>query len=266
MVRHLNIQQAARAAGVAPSAIRWWERRGLLDPERTARGHRRYAEEDLSRIRHIWRLRAVQGLNLAAIAATLSADGDRRDERQPSRPNRELGRRLQALRKRRGFTLRESSRRTGLARSFISAIEQGAERPSVASLQKLARSYRTTISELTAPRNQVGGKVIRAGKYRALPMLGDGIRIEQLAEGRCVMDCHRYTLNPGAASQGQYAHEGEEFIHVLSGQFEITLDGREHYRLGRDDSMYFKSTSFHSWINPGPDVAVLIWINTPPTF
>jgi len=266
LVRHLNIQQAARAAGVAPSAIRWWERRGLLDPERTARGHRRYAEEDLSRIRHIWRLRAVQGLNLAAIAATLSADGDRRDERQPSRPNRELGRRLQALRKRRGFTLRESSRRTGLARSFISAIEQGAERPSVASLQKLARSYRTTISELTAPRNQVGGKVIRAGKYRALAMLGDGIRIEQLAEGRCVMDCHRYTLNPGAASQGQYAHEGEEFIHVLSGQFEITLDGREHYRLGREDSMYFKSTSFHSWINPGPDVAVLIWINTPPTF
>jgi len=266
LIRHLNIQQAARAAGVAPSAIRWWERRGLLDPERTARGHRRYAEEDLSRIRHIWRLRAVQGLNLAAIAATLPADGDRRDDRRPSRPNRELGRRLQALRKRRGFSLRESSRRTGLARSFISAIEQGAERPSVASLQKLARSYRTTISELTAPRNQVGGKVIRAGKYRALPMLGDGIRIEQLAEGRYVMDCHRYTLNPGAASQGQYAHEGEEFIHVLSGQFEITLDGREHYRLGREDSMYFKSTSFHSWINPGPDVAVLIWINTPPTF
>src|SRR5439155_8240408 len=74
LVRHLNIQQAARAAGVARSAIRWWERRGLLDPERTARGHRRYAEEDLSRIRHIWRLRAVQGRNLAAIAATLSAD------------------------------------------------------------------------------------------------------------------------------------------------------------------------------------------------
>src|SRR5438876_7360010 len=105
LVRHLNIQQAARAAGVAPSAIRWWERRGLLDPERTARGHRRYAEEDLSRIRHIWRLRAVQGLNLAAIAATLSADGETGDERQPPRPNRERGRPRQAPRTRRGLRL-----------------------------------------------------------------------------------------------------------------------------------------------------------------
>src|SRR5438093_5327309 len=226
LIRHLNIQQAARAAGVAPSAIRWWERLGLRDPERTARGHRRYAEEDLSRIRHIWRLRAVQGLNLAAIAATLSTDEDRRDERRPSRLNRELGRRLQALRKRRGFTLRESSRRTGLARSFISAIEQGAERPSVASLQKLARSYRTTISELTAPRNQVGGKVIRAGKYRALAMLGDGIRIEQLAEGRCVMDCHRYKLNTGAESQGQDEHDSEMNIQVSACLFDLTCDVR----------------------------------------
>src|SRR5256886_13503086 len=120
LTRPLNFQQAAGAGGVPRWAIGWWGRRGLLDPERTARGHRRYAEEDLSRIRHIWRLRAVQGLNLAAIAATLPADGDRRDDRRPSRQNRELGRRLQALRKRRGFSLRESSRRTGLARSFIS--------------------------------------------------------------------------------------------------------------------------------------------------
>src|SRR5438552_18348433 len=141
LVRHLNIQQAARAAGVAPSAIRWWERRGLLDPERTARGHRRYAEEDLSRIRHIWRLRAVQGLNLAAIAATLPADGDRRDDRRPSRQNRELGRRLQALRKRRGFSLRESRRRQGLARSVIRAVERAGDRPRVASLQTVRQKY-----------------------------------------------------------------------------------------------------------------------------
>src|SRR5438034_3645212 len=71
-------------------------------------------------------------------------------------------------------------------------------------------------------------------------MLGDGVKIEQLAEGRCAMDCQRFTLSPGAGSRGQYSHEGEEFIHVLSGRFEITLDGRQRYQLDR------KSTRLNS--------------------
>src|SRR5207245_7530991 len=89
--------------------------------------------------------------------------------------------------------------------------------------------------------------------YRVLPMLGHGVKIEQLAEGRCAMDCQRFTLSPGAGSRGQYSHEGEEFIHVLSGRFEITLDGRQRYQLNAGDSMYFESTSLHAWVNPGSD-------------
>lgn len=219
----------------------------------------------MSLIRHIRRLRSVQGLNLAAIAAILAGDGGRKPQGQPSEGSQQLDRRLQALRARSGLTLRAVSRKTGLAPSFISAIETGAGRPSVASLQKLVRCYGTTVSAMTH-QARVTWKVIRAGKYRVLPMLGEGIKIEQLAEGRCAMDCNRYTLSPGAGSQGQYAHEGEEFIHVLSGRFEITLDGCERYRLSAGDSMYFKSSSLHAWVNAGPDVAVLLWINTPPTF
>src|SRR2546427_48748 len=76
----------------------------------------------------------------------------------------------------------------------------------------------------------------------------------------------RFTLSPGAGSRGQYSHEGEEFIHVLSGRFEITLDGRQRYQLNAGDSMYFESTSLHAWVNPGSETTMLLWINTPPTF
>lgn len=262
----LNIQIAAQAAGVSPSALRLWEGRGLVSPRKTRTGHRRYTQEDVSRIRDIVRLRSLQGLNLAAIKAILGVDGTRSTGGRKSRGARELGRRLQALRSRQALTLREVSERTGLAVSFVSSIEHGAGRPSVASLKKLARCYGTTVSALGAGRGQREGKVIRAGRYRKLPMLGEGIKIEQLAEGRCAMDCQRFTLSPGAGSQGQYSHEGEEFIHVLSGRFDITLDGRERYRLGPGDSMYFLSTSLHAWANPGPEPTVLLWINTPPTF
>lgn len=262
---YLNIHTTAKAAGVSPSALRLWERRGLVTPRKTPSGHRRYTHEDVSRIRDIRRLRSVQGLNLAAIATVLGANGQG-PAGTPPPGHRELGRRLQALRASRGLTLREVSRETSLAPSFISSIEHGVGHPSVASLQKLARCYGTTVSALTAGRTRPEGKVIRAGRYRVLPMLGQGIKVEQLAEGRCAMDCQRFTLNPGAGSQGQYAHEGEEFIHVLSGRFEITLDGHERYRLGPGDSMYFESTSLHAWVNPGPGATVLLWINTPPTF
>ena len=263
---YLNIHTTAKAAGVSPSALRLWERRGLVVPTKTASGHRRYTQDDVSRIRDIRRLRSLQGLNLAAIAATLGVNGHGPARGGPPEAVRELGRRLQALRARTGLTLRQASRKTGLAPSYISSIEHGVGQPSVASLQKLARCYGTTVSALTARRTRAAGKVIRAGRYRVLPMLGEGIKIEQLAEGRLAMDCHRFTLAPGAGSEGQYAHEGEEFIHVLSGRFELTLAGRERYRLGPGDSMYFKSSALHAWRNPGSDLTALLWINTPPTF
>ncbi len=97
-------------------------------------------------------------------------------------------------------------------------------------------------------------------------MLGKGIKVEQLAEGQWTMECQRFIVRPGAGSEGPYAHAGEEFIYVLAGQFEITLDGRERHRLGAGDSAYFKSSSHHAWRNPGTKTAVLLWINTPPTF
>jgi DNA-binding transcriptional MerR regulator/quercetin dioxygenase-like cupin family protein len=266
MPTEVPIHVAARAMGVNPSTLRLWERSGLVTPRRTSSGHRRYTPHDLSRIRDIKRLRSVQQLNLAAIRTILGVEraGPSGAAQASGEPG--LGRQLHATRVHQGLTLREVSRRTGLAISFLNSIEHGTGRPSIASLTKLARCYGSTISALTSRRIRSAGKVIQAGRYRTLPMLGEGIKVEQLAEGQWAMECQRFTIHPGAGSEGQYAHEGEEFIHVLAGQFEIILDGREQYRLRPGDSTYFKSTSYHAWRNPGTETAVLLWINTPPTF
>jgi DNA-binding transcriptional MerR regulator/transcriptional regulator with XRE-family HTH domain len=68
----LGIQEAAREVGVSPSALRLWERQGLLAPRRTPGGARRYGPEDMRRIREIRRLRTIEGLNAAAIMRWLS--------------------------------------------------------------------------------------------------------------------------------------------------------------------------------------------------
>ncbi|WP_200257610.1 MerR family transcriptional regulator, partial [Halorhodospira neutriphila] len=48
------IRTVARVTGVNPVTLRAWERRyGLLQPQRTAKGHRLYTEADIARVRRI---------------------------------------------------------------------------------------------------------------------------------------------------------------------------------------------------------------------
>lgn len=69
----LSIGELARRAGVSESTLRAWERRyGLLEPERTAGGHRRYRLEDLERIAQLLEL-VDDGLAVGTAAAHVRA-------------------------------------------------------------------------------------------------------------------------------------------------------------------------------------------------
>jgi DNA-binding transcriptional MerR regulator len=57
----LTISATAEAAGISAHTLRYYERAGLIDPvERATSGHRRYAEDDLARIRFIGYLRRTR--------------------------------------------------------------------------------------------------------------------------------------------------------------------------------------------------------------
>ncbi len=70
-----GISVAADLVGMAPQALRLYEQRGLVDPDRTEGGTRRYSENDLERLHRIGQLLA-DGLNLAGIAAVLDLERD----------------------------------------------------------------------------------------------------------------------------------------------------------------------------------------------
>jgi DNA-binding transcriptional MerR regulator len=56
----LTISDAAAKSGISAHTLRYWERAGLLQPvTRNGSGHRRYAEEDLERIKFLTKLRAT---------------------------------------------------------------------------------------------------------------------------------------------------------------------------------------------------------------
>jgi MerR family transcriptional regulator/heat shock protein HspR len=81
-----GISVAAELVGTGIQNLRLYERRGLLDPDRTNGGTRRYSVKDVERLRRIGELLAA-GLNLAGVALVLDLEADNaqlraeRDER-----------------------------------------------------------------------------------------------------------------------------------------------------------------------------------------
>lgn len=70
-----GISTAAELVGTKLQNLRLYERKGLLSPDRTTGGTRRYSEDDLARLRRIGQL-LTSGLNLAGIAMVLDLELD----------------------------------------------------------------------------------------------------------------------------------------------------------------------------------------------
>ena len=69
------ISVAAEMTSMQIQNLRVYERRGLLDPDRTPGGTRLYSPADIERLHHIGEL-LRQGLNLAGIAMVLALEAD----------------------------------------------------------------------------------------------------------------------------------------------------------------------------------------------
>ena len=67
----LTISEVSRRSGVAASALRFYEERGLIRSERAGSGHRRYAREVLRRVAFIVFAQRV-GLTLDEVGAELA--------------------------------------------------------------------------------------------------------------------------------------------------------------------------------------------------
>ncbi|HEU65576.1 MAG TPA: MerR family transcriptional regulator [Chloroflexi bacterium] len=65
------ISVAARMVGIEAHTLRYYERLGLLQPERSSGNIRLYSEEDIERLRYIKTLMSDCGVNLAGVEVVL---------------------------------------------------------------------------------------------------------------------------------------------------------------------------------------------------
>jgi DNA-binding transcriptional MerR regulator len=232
-----RISEVSSLLNVSASTLRQWENVGLTAPARTQGGYRVYSAQQVEQLKRIQNLRSKNGLNIGAIRQSLGV---------VVKPGTQNG------------TAREASA------GFLSCLERGQVHASISTLQKLAVFYETTVLTFFGSSSKPG-KLVRPAERKKLSN-EPGISIELLAHGSTAMEPHLFRLAPGTSSGESYFHEGEEFIYVIRGSCEIWLDEVEYYRLRMGDCLYFSSAQTHRWSNPFAQEALLLWVNTPPTF
>ena len=174
-----------------------------------------------------------------------------------------LGKKLNALRKAKGLTLKELGSAAELSASFISQVERGLTSPTVISLARIARALGVAPSYFfpAAPKHS---PVVR--KYARQPFqvnAGDiyYARLGSEFEGR-KLEPLLTTYPPGFTNE-KYAHTGEEFVYVVEGQVVFVVDGQE-YALSAGDTIHYNAETPHHLENRSSAPVHLLYITTEP--
>jgi MerR family transcriptional regulator/heat shock protein HspR len=91
------ISIAAELAGVHPQTLRMYERKGLLQPQRTEGRARRYSDRDIEHVRMIQELTQAAGMNLAGVEMVMRMTRQMEEMEQRMEQLRREAERLHAL-------------------------------------------------------------------------------------------------------------------------------------------------------------------------
>jgi transcriptional regulator with XRE-family HTH domain len=180
-----------------------------------------------------------------------------------------VGKVIRTLRKEKGLSLKELSRRAGLSTSFLSMVERGRSSLALTSLNNVAKALDTDLADLFASERKVrvshplphvsraeeDGRLSIAASQRVYKVLSPrvpGLILEPLL----------VTVRPNSDLEEPYSHEGEEFAYVIEGELLFTMDSEE-YRLGPGDSIHLLPTVPHAIRNDTDEPAKVLWVLTP---
>jgi transcriptional regulator with XRE-family HTH domain len=138
------------------------------------------------------------------------------------------------------MTLKGLGREAGLSHPFLSQLERGLARPSVLSVERIARALDVPVSTLWTTPRQAPARVVRAPD--ADNGAARGVR-ELVAEGS-TLRVRELTGGPRSWPEEGDTTTGEVMVYVVRGVVEIDLDGEVH-ALQEGDSLFFDGTVPH---------------------
>ena len=173
----------------------------------------------------------------AAIAATLD----------------QVGPRLKRLRAQRGITLTGLASTTGISKSTLSRLETGQRRPTLELLLALSQAYRVSLDDL------VGAPDVGDPRIRLKPGRVKGRTVIPLTRQPDGMQAWKIVIPTGKADPEPRAHDGHEWIYVLSGHLRLVL-GDKDWVLGTGEVAEFDTTVPHWFGSTGDEPAEILSI------
>jgi transcriptional regulator with XRE-family HTH domain len=172
-----------------------------------------------------------------------------------------LGARVRELRHDRGLTLKALGRQAGLSHPFLSQLERGLARPSVGSVERIARALEVPVSALWAARAPDGPRVIRAdeGPVTAHPEAGAPGGVRELTLSDAVMRVREWSGGGRSWPDEAETTTGEVLLYVFRGAIEVELDGIVH-DLGAGDALRFDGALRHRFRRGGPATTRALYV------
>ncbi|WP_163557180.1 XRE family transcriptional regulator [Halomonas sp. NO4] len=181
-----------------------------------------------------------------------------------------LGERLRELRLANQWTLEDVSRRTGLARSTLSKIENDQISPTFTAVQKLINGLGIDLPQLlTPPRSQprtMGRRDLTRrgdGQHHPTPTYEHELLSCELAQKRMIPFKTIVRARHFDEFSEWVRHDGEEFLMVLEGAVRLYTEFYEPLTLGAGDSIYFDSDMGHALVSVSDEDAVVLSVCTP---
>lgn len=264
-----NINQVAKMLGVVPATIRNWEKGGLFTAKRKDNNYRVFDFDDIELLKKIKRYSIDENIGIHALKNILRSDIGKttpikaEDDGSAKYSKKLLSSKWKEKREELHYTLEDLSSAVGISPSYLSKIEKGQVNISLEILNKLANFYGESILYFF-DNNITESKVVRSSEREEVDVGLKGVRMESLVSVKQHMLIPMmYTVEPGCGSLESHHHTGEEFIYIINGKIQVTLNETEVYILKSGDSMYFKSNEYHNWYNISKKVTTLIWVHSP---
>lgn len=169
---------------------------------------------------------------------------------------RSVGQRIRQARQGKNLSIQELADKAGCSDEYLEWVEEGQVEPPVALLIQLAKAMQLDSGALLKFDETPNRRLEEAAKrtenyfYKTLTP----------SEADKHLMAFSVTVPPKTAHKGVgYRHEGEEFVYVVSGEAEVTVDQKKT-RLVEKESLRFNSNLDHHLANPGDDEAELLVI------
>ncbi|ELR65610.1 Putative transcriptional regulator [Photobacterium marinum] len=200
------------------------------------------------------------------IYPSMTVEREREAEKAEKIEPLQLGKRLKEIRVAHGLTLEEASKRTGLARSTLSKIENEQISPTFQAMQKLAGGLEIDIPQLFAPPKQ-----IRATGRRDITRIDEGkphptttyeheLLATQLTNKKMMPFKSRVRARRFEDYSDWIRHDGEEFLLVLFGEIIFYSEFYEPVNLKEGDSVYYDATMGHMLVSVSNEDAHILWV------